>query len=306
MIPEVTYGTFPAAGYNQVPFINADPGRDVALNDEPLAGEGPEAQDPDLGPEAVQSSFQVPFDLKNIGLWLKLLFGAPVTVDNLDGTWTHTFKSGGDPLSASIELGHVQLQTPVYQMITGFRPGSIAFDMSRRGRAVATITGIAQAVGKSGATQDAAPTVLPELRFLNKRGTVKVNGAIDGIVTGGSFEFNHNLEAIEALRPDDYIEDVDYSRQIGRGNVAVRYTGDTALVTAMDTGVSAELDYGFIIDGAQGYHCTFNLPRVWLPQKVPPVNGPGGVAATYDWSASGAAPGEQLVQVTLKNDVAAY
>ena len=303
---EETYGTFPEAGWRKIPIQRGDPGRDVPLIDEPMAGEGPEAQDPDYDPETVTPSFTVPIDVRNIGLWLKLLFNTPVTKPDGKGKHVHVFTSGKDLLSASIELGHASIAKPTYFMVTGFKAGSISFDMSRRGRAMATISGIAQAAGKSTRTAAARPEKLAGGHFLNKRGTLRVNGVRDRTVTGGSFEFNHNLEAVETLRGDGLIEDVDYTRQTARGNVAVRYTGDAVLTTAMDAETPAGLGYTFAMDGKEDFSLGFAAPRVFLPKRTPPIDGPGGVAQTYDWQASGADPDKALLEVTLINDVEAY
>ena len=303
---EQDYGTFPKAGWHKIPFQRADPGRDVPLIDDPMAAAGPEAQDPGYDPETVTPSFTVPIDMRNIGLWLKLLFNAPATKDLGEGKFSHVFTSGKDLLGASIEIGNPRIAKPTYFMITGFKAGSISFDMSRQGRAMATITGIAQQVGRSSRTVADGPEALTGEQILNARGTLRINGEHDSTVSSGRFEFSHNAEAVETLRGDGLIEDVDYTRQIARGNVTVRYTGDAALTTSMDDETPAALGYTFNADGKAGHSLAFAAPRIFLPKSTPPLDGPGGVAQTFDWQASGAVPDKALLEVTLINDVEAY
>jgi len=303
---EQEYGAFPAAGWHKIAFQRADPGRDVPLIDEPMAGEGPEAQDPGYDPETVTPSFTVPIDVRSIGLWLKLLFNEPVTEDLGEGKFSHVFTSGKDLLSASVEIGNPRIAEPTYFMITGFKAGSISFDMSRQGRAMATITGIAQAVGRSGKTVVDGPKAMVGAQILNARGTLRINDEHDSTVSSGRFEFSHNAEAVVTLRGDGLIEDVDYTRQIARGNVTVRYTGEAELTTSMDDEMPAALGYTFSADGKAGHSLAFNAPRIFLPKSTPAIDGPGGVEQTFDWQASGADPGKTLLEVTLINDVEAY
>lgn len=54
----------------------------------------------------VDGDMAVPVDMRNIGLWLKAVFGAPATTDNEDGSFTHTFESGKTSVpSYSLEVG---------------------------------------------------------------------------------------------------------------------------------------------------------------------------------------------------------
>ena len=305
---ETTYGTFPAAGnWHEVPFFSFDPGFDGPFVDDPLAGEGAEAQDVCFDPEIVQPTLVVPLDLRNFGWWLRALLGDATVVDNLDGTFSHTFKSGGELITGlAIEVGHTKLAAPEFDMHTGFKPGSLSIDMSREGKGRATITGQAQALGSSGATVDAAAATLAQLPFQNKRGAIRVAAAQDGKVTGGSFEFNHGLEPEETIRGDGLIEDLDYVRQVATGTVQARYTGATALVTAMTGETPAVLDHRFTLPNALPFELRFDFPRIFVSKTGKPIDGPGGVSINHPWQASGADGAKQLMEVELRNDVAVY
>lgn len=77
---ESTYGTAPAAGnYFSAPFKSTDLSSAIPLGDDPLLGNGRDAQDPFRGFVTDEGSIEVPVDLQAFGLWLEGLFGAPTT-----------------------------------------------------------------------------------------------------------------------------------------------------------------------------------------------------------------------------------
>jgi hypothetical protein len=77
---ESTYGTPPGGNYNQVPFVTCDLGPEQGLIESDLLGQGREPEDPVLDVVNNDGNLVVPVDVRNFGYWLKLYFGAPVTV----------------------------------------------------------------------------------------------------------------------------------------------------------------------------------------------------------------------------------
>jgi hypothetical protein len=89
---ESGYGTVPGSGFFKLPFVSSQLGEEQALLASNLLGLGREPQDPSSDVINNDGDVVVPVDLRNIGYWLKLAFGAPVTAAALAATevWTFT------------------------------------------------------------------------------------------------------------------------------------------------------------------------------------------------------------------------
>lgn len=307
---ETTYGTAPsgAAGgvYTKLSFKEATLGAERPLGYDPLLGQGRDAQDPFYEAITDEGEFMVPLDLRGIGFWLKGLFGAPVTTDNLDGTYTHVFTSGGTLPSLTFEVGHPALTTPKFYRHTGAKLDSLAFDMARTGPANATIGVVAQGETSPAAAVDASPATLALRRFSQGSGTIKVGGSQLANVTGGRLSFSNNLERVETIRADGLIDGADETEATAEGSVDVRFSTDTTITAAVDAETPVALEYGYTIPGSEGYALKFALPRVFLPKKKNELRGPGGVQVTYDWRAASDPVAGHMLEVTLVNDKASY
>lgn len=73
------YGALTSTKLFKIPFVNANIGADQALIASNLLGRGRNPQDPILDVVNDTGDIQVPVDVRNIWLWLKLHFGDPVT-----------------------------------------------------------------------------------------------------------------------------------------------------------------------------------------------------------------------------------
>lgn len=309
-VAEATYGTAPdgAAGgvYALLPFKSISLGAEKPLGYDPLLGQGRDAQDPYYDAESVAGDVEVPLDLRDFGFWLKGLFGAPVTTDNMDGTYDHVFTSGGDLPSLALEIGHTALTVARYLLYSGLKAGGLSFDMARSGPANATIDLIAQGEASAATPEDASPTTRSLTRFNNSKGAITVGGTQLGNVTGGQFNFSNNLEAVETIRADGLIDGVDETEATVEGSVTVRMGTDTTLTTPIAAETPVAMVFSFTRPGAEGYRLDFSMPRVFLPKKKGEISGPGGIEQTYDFRAAFDSTAGHLLQVTLVNDVAAY
>ncbi|MGH8265160.1 MAG: phage tail tube protein [Steroidobacteraceae bacterium] len=115
----------------------------------------------------------VPVDLRNFGHWLKLLMGAPTSVDN-SGVVTHTFVSGALTLpSMAIEIGMPEV--PSYGMNVGVRANSMKVQLQRSGLLNATMSLIAQGETKAGSSGAGSPATAVIERFSQFMGDIKRN-----------------------------------------------------------------------------------------------------------------------------------
>ncbi len=307
---ESTYGTAPDGSgggvYTRLSFKESSLGAERPLGYDPLLGQGRDAQDPFYEAVSDDGEFGVPLDLRAIGFWLKGILGAADTTDNMDGTYTHVFTSGGDLPSLTFDVGHTGLTVPKYYRHTGAKLESLAFDMARTGPANATIGVVAQGETEQASAVDAAPLTHALKRFSQGTGTIKVGGSQLANVTGGRFAFSNNLERVETIRDDGLIDGADETEATAEGSIDVRFSTDTTISAAVSAETPVAMEYGYSIPGAEGYLLKFALPRVFLPKKKQELRGPGGVQASYDWRAAYDSVAGHLLQITLTNDVASY
>jgi len=307
---ETGYGTPPDASgggvFNKMLFASSTLGEERPLGEDPLLGQGRNAQDPFYEAATDDGDIVVPVDLRGFGYWLKLVFGEPVTTDNLDGTFTHVFEAGKDLPSAFIDIGHVKLTTPKHFQHKGVKANTLAYNMSRSGALNATIGLIAQGESLQAEPVDAAPEAFQLRRFNQTSGSIKVGNTQLGNVTGGSFSFSNNLDPIETIRNDGLIDGADEAEAKPTGTIDVRFGIDSTLTDPINAETPVSLSYSHTMPGAEGFLLKWDMPRVFLPKKKPSVSGPGGITASYDWQAAFDLAEGYTLRVTLKNDVETY
>lgn len=298
---ESAYGTPPSGDYNQFPFVSSDLGSEQGLIASDLLGQGRDPAAPIRDVIRVEGNVVVPVDLRNFGLWLKALLGAPTTTED-DDTYTHTFVSGLALLpSLSLEVGMPDI--PAYFLSSGIRANSLQLSFSRSGAANATINCIAQGEVRAGSSGGGTPVALSLTRFNQFQGSIKKDGVVLGNVTGAQLTYTNNLERIETIRADGKIEGADPTIAALTGNIDVRFA-DTALIDAATNNTPIELEFSYTIN--EDFFLTFTAHQVFLPKPKLAVNGPGGIQATFDWQAAKASSPARMLTVILNNDVETY
>lgn len=106
LVFESTYGVSPVSGYRRVPFSAVDLGEQQGLIENDLLGFGREPLDPAFDVINNQGNCNVPVDVRNIGIWLKGLFGQPTTAAAIAATGSITFSAQPAP-NSTITLGGV-------------------------------------------------------------------------------------------------------------------------------------------------------------------------------------------------------
>ena len=77
---EATYGVTPGTGFRKLPFVSANLGEEQSLIESDLLGYGRDPLTPAYDVVSNESDIVVPMDHRNIGFWLKGLFGNPTSV----------------------------------------------------------------------------------------------------------------------------------------------------------------------------------------------------------------------------------
>jgi hypothetical protein len=305
---ETTFGTPPATGY--APFLFYSHGMKMArpLVADPQIGAGAfngvDASRPIQGLPDAQGPIVVPADLNNVGLWLKLFLGAPVTTGSTD--LTHVFTSGSEVLpTATIEFLHRSNQMTQHVGIAGRemtmdladQAGAQRISMSvigkKRNPLTTTGTGTPSALG----------AVSP---FLMSESQVLMDGAALGYVTAAKFTYRTGLEVARFCDGDAYASAIARSDEASLdGEFSVRFvSGNTQSLEAIaDANDNKSLE--FLWSKSASKSLSLQFAQVNLEPSGEPVEGPGWMQGTFRFVASQTAAAAMWV-ATLKNQTASY
>lgn len=243
----------------------------------------------------------LPVDLRNIGLWLKLMFGDAETAED-DGVFTHAFASGALELpSQSIEIHHPGPKR--FHINSGIMARSLRLQWQRSGTTQMTLSCLVQKETTAAVTAAGTPTSYDWDRFVQGRGEIMLEGVALADVVSATLTLDNGLEAREDIRPDGLIAGADPGRFSATVEMTVRYRTTTLYDAAKaGTPLALSLGYGIAADSA----LTFSLPRVWLPAPKVEIQGPGGIQVTYQGMVAKQSDGGPAVIATLVNDVEEY
>lgn len=301
MLRETTFGTAAVGNYFNMPFSPpVDIGSTKELLDDPLLGQGRDPLDPEYGAENASGSLNVPVDLNYFGLWLSGLLGDAVSTpdDEMDPTYyDHVFTSGGIEFpSFSIEVGHPRLNK--WSMNTGHMVNSMGISFARDGQAIASIGTIGQKEVWAGASGAGVPASLDLERFSQFQTTLKRNGADMGSVLSASMNFTNNFDPVGPIGNQGLIDGLDDGVAACTGEIEIRFRDDTLLQAAI-SGTPMALEFGFVKSATE--FLKFSLPRVFLPKPRTVIPGPGGVNASFSWSAKRDPILGYAMRATLRN-----
>ncbi len=299
---ESVYGTPPAAdSYWRMPFASSSLGSEQPLLSSELLGYGRDPLPPVRDAITADGDVSVPIDLRFLGIWLKALFGAPTTTGAV-APYTHEFASGGWTLpSMSIEVGMPDV--PHYAMNAGCVANSISWTMQRSGLVTATVNVIAQGETTGAASSAGTLTGLELQRFGAFNGSVSRDGSQLGSIVSGEITYSNNLDRIETIRSDGMIDGADPSVAALTGSINVRFA-DTVLLDQAIAGDPCELSFAYEIDTDRRFE--LKAHAVYLPKARLPLEGPGGVQATFEWQAALDTVTGRMATATLINDQETY
>jgi hypothetical protein len=298
---ETAYATAPASGFRKLPFVSATLGDEQNLIASDLLGYGREPLPPSRDVVTNEGDVVVPMDLRNFGHWLKLALGAPTTVDN-KGFYTHTFVSGSLALpSMAVEIGLPDV--PSYGMNAGVRANTMRIELQRSGALTATMGLIAQGESKAATSAAGTPSEATIERFSQFQGEVRRDKTLLGNLVSAELSYSNNLDKIEVIRPDGRIADADPGMVAVTGSIVIRFA-DTSLLDQASAGNPCELSFGWSID--QRRSLLFTVHSVFLPKAKLPIQGPGGIQASFSWQAAKDPVLSKTCTVVLTNDVPSY
>ena len=299
---EKEYGVLPDTNYRQIPFISSSLDSEQGLISSNVLGLGRDPTQPFQDVINVDGDMVVPVDMRNIGLWLKAIFGIPTTSETEDGAYSHDFESGKTSIpSYSIEVGLPEI--PQFIRFMGVRANSIAFNFQRSGEAQVTVNLMAQ--GETGATTtiNSAPEVFNYTRVSQFQGYIKSGGELLANITSASVTYSNNLEKIETIRSDGKVEAIDLGVASLSGSISAKYA-DNILLDKARSGTPVDIELGYQL--SESLKLVITCHEVYLPKPKRSVDGPGGIECSYDFQGAKDQTLDKMMTVTLVNDVESY
>lgn len=298
---ESEYGVMPDTGYRKIPFISSSLDSEQNLLSSNVLGLGRDPTQPFQDVINVDGDMAVPVDVRNIGVWLKAIFGEPTTTE-ADGVYTHAFESGKIAIpSYSLEVGLPEV--PQFIRFLGVRANSIAFNFQRSGEAQVTLNLMAQCEKGSTTAIDAAPDVYKYTRVSQFQGYIKSGGKFLANITAASATYSNNLEKIETIRNDGLVEAIDLGVASLSGSISARY-GDNILLDKAREGTPVDVELGYQLTDTM--KLVIECHEVYLPKPKRSIDGPGGIECSYDFQGAKNDEIGRMMTITLVNDVEEY
>ena len=299
---ESAYGTAPASGYFELPFIRHTLGAEHGLEeDDTISGRRELA--PEKGATTAGGEVVVPLEAESIGFWLRALFREPTTTGT--GPYTHVFEAGSADSLPSLSLEAWMSRVPYSDMTSGAMADTLAVDLSPEGKLQATIGMIARSAVAGTTSNAGTPGVFGAFnRFPATSAALKRNGAaLTSKGESGVINVSNSLDALRGLDGTGLITDMAPGRSLVTGTVTLRFADQTMLTQAIDHG-AATLETTFAAGGGEAL--TFLMHEVYLDRPKVPIEGPQGIQATFSYRAvRDMANGKQMT-VTLVNNTASY
>lgn len=298
---ESEYGVMPQSGYRKIPFISSSLDSEQNLLSSNVLGLGRDPTQPFQDVINVDGDMAVPVDVRNIGVWLKAIFGAPTTTED-EGVYTHAFESGKIVIpSYSLEVGLPEV--PQFIRFLGVRANSIAFNFQRSGEAQVTLNLFAQCEKGSTEAIAAEPAVYKYTRVSQFQGYIKSGGEFLANITAASATYSNNLEKIETIRNDGLVEAIDLGVASLSGSISARY-GDNVLLDKAREGTPVDVELGYQLSDTM--KLVIECHEVYLPKPKRSIDGPGGIECSYDFQGAKSEELGHMMTIKLINDVESY
>lgn len=306
-VAESAYGTTPASGFFQLPFISANLSKTQERLEDDTLGFGRDPLDGLLDAFNIAGDVVVPVDVEAFGFWLKAMMGDPATAGS--DPYTHVFSSGGDSIAASEwSLDSLSLETgmpdvPAYFMHAGCKINSMAIGFERTGRPQATLNIMGQSETRDTSTNAGTPTEFTLERFGHFEGSISRNSTALGNVVSANITYSNNLDPAEVIAANGEIAGLDEAQTMLSGEITVRFDSTTLLDDA-DDGTPVALDMGFT--KSAGKSLIFAAPRVFLTRPSVPIEGPAGILVTFPFIGAQDTDGSAMLTATLVNSETSY
>jgi hypothetical protein len=299
---ETTLGTAATGNYAKVALYSFEMSPSQAFIEAALLGQGrdpPRAQRDvtDLTGRAV-----IPLDLRAIGHWMNMCFGAPVTTGS--GPYTHVWKSGATALVGySIEQQHPDLTTPQYFANLGVVVQGFSFDLAPNGELRFNVDLFAASHARSTTSIAGTPTTIDTQQFSQFQGALKKDTVAVAKVLRAPLNFRNNHEQVRYVGGAGAVGDTAPGLTSSGGSIVAAFS-DATLFAVAEANTVFDLEHVFTIDADN--KITFELEQAEIARAGAPVTGAGRIECNFEMRGSKDTSEGQMMKVTLINDVATY
>ncbi|MBO9451445.1 hypothetical protein J7426_14320 [Tropicibacter sp. R16_0] len=306
---QAAFGAAEAAGagkFLHLPFYNYNVNPSAEVNeDEAIYGDAFPGDSVD-GLRALGGSMVVPIGLNSIGWHLQALLGAPVTTEVQSGEYQHVFSATGQPTIPLLTHGITHSRRDIH-----FVQDSLAYagmDINARKnseRVRATFNLIGREEETANATLDSTPIVYAtDPKPVGYVGTAEIDGVGVAGLTGVNMSLTKGIEADqETMSGQATASSIDQGMWGLTGSLDARFR-DRDLYDKANSGEAFALKQVWSL-GAK-YSLEILKPNVRLERTGLPIDGRGIISSSYSFRANRPAIGQNLVTVTLRNEVADY
>jgi hypothetical protein len=255
---------------------------------------------PSFGNINVSGDYVIPIDKTNIGYWLKLMFGVPVTTGA--GPYTHKFKPGNNNPSVTVEGGFADINSIFRWAGVKAQKMSMEFSVNKELSATMSLLGCKETTDTD--TFDATPVEETITKFQAKSIVLKQGGSAVATAMTCTVEIDNGLaEDLYTLSSNGQRVELPEGKLMVTAKAEMLFRDLTYYNLALNnTETSIEI---IATNGTNEF--SILMPEVVFPRQPVTRNGHGPVKYTLDmkayWQDS---VGSYPIQITLKNDKASY
>lgn len=247
----------------------------------------------------------VPVDAAAFGLWLRAMFGLPVSAETAagSGVYKHVFSSGEEQPSVWLQT-FFAAASPFYKVSKGVKINGFSIETGGDQELTASLSCMGSNQEQKTASLLATPKEVSLDRLSNFMGELKIDGTAYGDATTFSISMDSGLDG------DTYT--------IGgggfRGDLPEGLMGVSGAMTVLLKDVelykkaleSTAMSMELTLAKASGVSLAFAMPHVQLQVAGPVVDGPAGLRVTWNWQAYSPVATQSAITATLTNTVDTY
>lgn len=287
----------------QIKFSSFEFGKEPEYTDDDTIKEKALQDKPDYMDSVSSGTVSSILCLNDVGHWLKLLWGAPQTTDNGDGTFDHVYTlSTADRPSALVCLENATASK--FIRWNGVMLNSMSFNLGETDQKVSyELMGCLQTL--EGASWDVGADGLPKARACAKSGVVyDVDGASTlGEVSSTSINITNDLDGKKLVDGQEGYGQILLGQPVISGNASVLLTSNDSMVEHAISETSKPMTLvSKTRDGSAQMH--IHLPAVMFKEPKLTVNSSAGIIQELEWVAH--ADGANVPTITLINKIAGY